>query len=162
MKDLIQEQKILIPICLALIMLTFYSCKEEFKDCSGDNAQSIDTYYENDFETAFCQLQNIDISKEEIHLIIKSQTDFEKHVSCTEDLPKIDFDQYFVLAGIYRHHQCAAFDQQSVLLCGNNLIYRVRLLEQDCLAAIPVLYFTVIGKEFDDNEIEFDVEFSNK
>lgn len=162
MKELIQKQKIFIPTCFALIMLTFYSCKEEFKDCTGDNAQSIDTYYENEFENAFCQLQNIDDSKEETHLIIKSQSDYEKYVSCTEKLPTIDFDEYLVLAGVYRHHQCALFNWQSVVLCENEIIYRVRLLEQDCQILTSITYFNVISKEFDENKIEFDVQFSKQ
>ena len=127
MKTSVHKQKIWIPICVSLLMLTCYACKEDFKNCTGDHAQAIDTYYENDFETAFCQLQNIDNSKDETHLIIKSQSDYEKYVSCTEDLPAIDFDKYFVLTGVYRHHQCVIFEQQAVILCENSLIYRVRM-----------------------------------
>lgn len=155
----------LLPFALVVfLMLMGMGCEEEIAtNCEGDNAQPVETFFTEDFEIATCQLnaENIDHSEKETHLIIKTQSDFEKYVSCTENAPTIDFDEYFVLAGIYRHQQCAIFDRQSVVLCEERLIYRVRLLEQDCLAITSVTYFTVISKDHDSKEVEFDVQFSN-
>ena len=161
-----KNAKRLFPFALAgALMLMSMGCGEELNtNCDGDNAQPIETFFDSDFDSAICQLnaQNIDQSEKETHLIIKTQNDFERYVNCTENAPTIDFDKYFVLAGVYRHHHCALIDRQSVVLCKGKLIYRVRLLELDCPSFTSVTYFTVMSKDYDSKEVEFDVQFVNK
>jgi len=135
------------------------SCGEDVsQNCEGDTAQPIETFYEPEFEEVNCILQNTDPNEKEVHLIIKNQEGYETYFSCIEGLPAIDFDEYFILAGVYGHHQCAVFDNQSVVLCENRLIYRVRLQEKDCFALTDIHYFTVLSKGHENSKIKFDIQ----
>jgi hypothetical protein len=155
----------LLPFALAgALMLMGMGCGEELNtNCDGDNAQPIETFFDSDFDSAICQLnaQNIDQSEKETHLIIKTQNDFERYVNCTEDVPEIDFNEYFILAGMYRHHQCTVFDRQEVLLCDNRIVYKVELLEQICAALTNVSYFVVIDRQYENLPFVFNVKILN-
>lgn len=144
---------------LFLILLAF-GCQNESipQDCSGDVALFLQTYYSEEFKNTQCEFQNIDNNEKQVNLVIASQADFDKYFTCSDQLT-IDFDKYFILAGVYRHHQCAIFDNQQVFLCNDKVVYRVRMLEQDCLAVMSVFYATVIEKKYSDRSIEFDVQF---
>jgi len=137
------------------------SCQTEVDpDCDGNNVQQIESFYIDEFESTPCGLQNIEGNEKETHLVITTQTDFEKYFTCSEQMA-IDFDKYFILAGMYRHHQCAAFDSQQVLMCNNRIIYKVRLLEQICAALTNVSYYVVIDRQYENLPVVFDVKFSN-
>lgn len=150
-------------VSFLFLTLPTFGCQNECipQDCSGDNAQSIETFYSEEFAGAPCGLQNIDNDKKEVNLILTTQTDFDKYFNCAAQLPVIDFDNYFILAGMYRHHQCAVFDSQSVSVCNNKIKYSVTMLEQDCQAITSVFYATVIEKEYNNLPIDFDVQFKN-
>lgn len=153
------QQGILLIIFIGLINV---SCREDVsQNCEGDTAQPVETFYEADFEEVNCSLQNTNPNQKEVHLIIRNQDEYETYFSCIEELPAVDFDEYFILAGVYNHYQCAVFDSQSVVICNNRLIYRIRLLEQICGALTSVPYFTVLNKKHVNTEIKFDVQFSN-
>ncbi|MFD2035734.1 hypothetical protein ACFSKL_13100 [Belliella marina] len=148
------------PILLLLAALTC-SCQNEINpDCEGDNAQQVELFYVDEFESTPCGLQNIEGNEKETNLVITTQADFEKFFTCSEQL-HIDFDKYFILAGMYRHHQCAVFDSQQVVLCNNRIVYKVGLLEQICAALTNVSYFVVIDKQYENLPVVFDVKFSN-
>jgi hypothetical protein len=165
MKKPAKNAKRLFPLALAgALMLMSMGCGEELNtNCDGDNAQPIETFFDSDFDSAICQLnaQNIDQSEKETHLIIKTQNDFERYVNCTEDVPEIDFNEYFILAGMYRHHQCAVFDRQEVLLCNNRIVYEVELFEQICAALTNVSYFVVIDRQYENLPFVFNVKILN-
>ncbi len=152
------KQGMLLLIFIGLINV---SCGEDIsQDCDGDNAQPIDTFYESDFEELNCQFQNLELNGKETQLIIKNQDEYENYFDCIEELPAIDFDEYFILAGVYSHHQCAILHSKSVVICDNRLIYRVRILEQICAALTSVPYFTVLNKTYVNMDIKFDVQFT--
>jgi hypothetical protein len=144
-----------------IILLTAFSCEKEEENCDMDNAQHVETFYSDEFERIPCSLHNIDTDNKVVNLVIKTQADFEKYLSCSSQLPAIDFKKYFILVGRYRHHQCAIFDSQEVLICDNKLFYKVRMLEQDCLAFTDVFYVTVIEREYVNLPVKFDVKFMN-
>ncbi|MFD2036923.1 hypothetical protein ACFSKL_19115 [Belliella marina] len=146
---------------LFLLTVLIGSCQNEINpDCEGDNAHQVESFYIDEFESASCGLQNIGGNEKETNLVITTQADFEKYFTCSEQLT-IDFDEYFILAGMYRHQQCAEFDSQQVLLCNNRIVYKVRMLEQICQAPIAVFYSTVIEKKHNALPVEFDVQFKN-
>lgn len=156
------KKNILIP-CMLLLALLTASCQKEgiLQNCDGETVQNIETFYAEEFKNIPCGLQNIGNDKKEVNLVITNQADFEKYISCSGQLPVIDFDKYFILSGVYIHHQCAVFNGQQVSICNNKIIYSVRMLEQDCQAFTTVYYATVIEKKYRNLPIEFDVQFKN-
>lgn len=144
---------------LFLIILAF-GCQNENlpQDCSGEDAQYLETFYFEELASIPCALQNIESTEKEVNLRIESQADLEKYFTCHEQLPEIDFEGYFILAGRFTHHQCAMFDNQQIFFCNNKVVYRVKLVEQDCLAITSVFYAIVIEKKYSNFSIEFDVQ----
>lgn len=147
-------------VLLLLAELTGSCQKEISPNCEGENAQQVESFYMDEFENTPCGLQHIEGNEKETQLVITSQADFEKYFTCSEQLP-IDFDKYFILAGMYKHHQCALFDSQQVSTCNNEIVYKVRMLEQICQAPTAVFYATVIEKKYSALPVEFDVQFKN-
>ncbi len=152
-----------IASCVFLLLLLTISCQHEtgLQDCSDDNAHSLQTFYSDELASIPCTLQNIESTEKEVKVVITNQVDLEKYLTCAEQLPEIDFDKYIILSGRYRHHQCAIFESQQVLLCNNKILYRVRMLEQACAAFTSVYYFAVIDRAYEDLPVVFDVKFSN-
>ena len=147
-----------------LLILTATSCHHETvtqKNCEGDNTTVLKTFYSEEFSSVPCNLQNIESGNKEVNLVITKQEDLEKYFTCHEQLPKIDFDAYFILAGRYTHNNCAVFASQQVLICNNRIIYKVRMLRQDCTAITSVFYATVIEKKYNTLPVDFDVQFKN-
>lgn len=135
------------------------SCQTEVDpDCDGDNVQQVESFYIDEFESTPCGLQNIEGNEKETHLVINTQADFEKYFTCAEQLA-IDFEEYFILAGMYRHHQCALLDSQQVSICNNKIVYKIRMREQICQAPSAVFYSIVIKKKYRALPVEFDVQF---
>jgi hypothetical protein len=137
------------------------SCQKEGirQNCDGENAQNIETFYAEEFENIICRLQNIGNDQKEVKLVITNQADFEKYISCSGQLPVIDFDKYFILSGAYIHHQCAVLIGQQVSICNNRIVYDVKLLEQDCQAVTTVYYVAVIEKKYSTLPVEFVFSF---
>lgn len=162
MKTILKNGKWFMPLTISLgIMMISMACEEEVsQDCLGDQAKPVEQFFEGGFDAAGCRLQNLEFSSGENNLIIKNQSDFEKYVTCNNDLPNINFDKYFILAGVYSHHQCAIFDNQSVVLCDNRLKYKVKLKEQICFKPTDVKYFTVISKSYESMKIDFDIQLN--
>lgn len=129
-------------------MLLTTSCQKTDlrQNCDEENEQNIGTLYAKEFENISCRLQNIENEKKEVNLVITNQKDFAKYISCSGQLPFIDFEKYFILFGPYKHHQCAVFHAHQFAVCNNRTIYNVKLLEQDCWAFTTVYYATVIEK----------------
>lgn len=156
--------KNIIGLTASLLLLTILtpmvSCQKEDL-CEGDEAKQVETFYASEFNAAYCGLQNIDNNKKAINLVIKTQEDYEEYFSCGLQTPEIDFEKYFILAGVYRHHQCARFDSQQVLICNSKIFYKVRMLEQDCQAFTNVFYMAVIEKKYSNLQVKFDVKFLN-
>lgn len=144
---------------ILLLLLFAFGCQNESipQDCSGDSVQPLQTFY-SEFSNTQCEFQAIDNAEKQVNLVITAQADFDKYLTCSDQLT-IDFDKYFILAGVYRHNQCAIFDNQQVFLCNNKVVYKVRMLEQDCLAVTSVFYATIIEKKYSVLSIEFDVQF---
>jgi hypothetical protein len=151
-----------IILIMTSLILMAVSCQKEalIPNCEGDNAKQVESFYIDELESTPCGLQNIEGNEKETNLVITTQADFEKYFTCSEQLP-IDFDKYFILAGMYRHHQCASFDSQQVSICNNEIVYKVRMLKQICHAPIAVFYATVIEKKYSALPVEFDVQFKN-
>ncbi len=146
-----------------LMALQITGCQTESipQNCEGDNAQYLPTFYSSEFTSVSCGLRNVDNEQKEINLIITNQADFEKYIFCSSQPPVIDFEKYFILTGVYRHHQCAVLDSQQILICNSKIIYKVNIQEQICQAAIPVFYITAIEKKYSHFDIEFNVRFKN-
>jgi len=149
-------------LILPIIGVTLIGCVEDLDHvCRMENAQPIETFFEDEFRALNCSPEDLQgDSLSEIY-VIKNQSDYIKHILCSADLPEVNFDDYFILAGIYSHHQCAIFKSQSVVICGDQLIHTVFLLEQDCLAVTPVSYMTAVSRKFENKAIRFEVEFVN-
>lgn len=130
-------------------------------NCENMNGNVIDSFENLLFEDMTCLIQNINPDQGTVNLEIKTQSDYENYFACSSPLPEIDFENYFILAGRYRHRQCAVFDSQQVLLCNNRIVYRVRMLEQICAAFTNVYYFTVLEKKYSNWPVEFDVKLIN-
>lgn len=130
------------------------------ENCEGDNAENVETFFSKEFADTPCGVPNFESTEKETHLLITSQAEFKKYFACPEQLPEIDFEKYLVLAGSYTHHQCAGFESQQVITCGNRIIYKVRLFERDCQAVTSVFYGTIIEKKYNSLPVSFDVKFN--
>jgi len=150
-------------VSILLLAALLSSCQNDVvtENCTGENAQILKTFYSDEIAVVPCSLQNIDIDDKEVNLVISNQVDFEKYFTCSEQLPEIDFEKYYILAGMYRHNQCAVFDKQQVTVCNNKIIYKVWMLEPICAAFTNVYYFAVIDRKYKDLPVEFDVKFKN-
>jgi hypothetical protein len=146
-----------------LLLANIGGCDDDagIQNCEGDNAQQVQTYYNDEFRDIPCSLQNINTNDKVVNLVIKTQADYDKYFICSFKPPAVDFDKYFILAGRYHHHQCAVFDSQQTLICENKLYYKVRMLEQVCAAFTNVYYFAVIDRQHINLPVVFDVKFSN-
>jgi len=146
-----------------LFLVNIGGCNDDLgiQYCEGDNAQQVQTYYNDEFRNISCSLQNINTKDNVVNLVIKTQADYDKYFICSVQPPAVDFDKYFILAGRYRHHQCAVFDSHQVLLCKNRIVFKVRILEQICAAFTNVYYFVVIDRQHVNLPVVFDVKFSN-
>jgi len=158
------SNNIIIPLIflLSIIGMLTGGCVEDLdQGCRMENAQSIDTFYDAEFLALNCGPKNLEgYGMSEVYEI-KSQSDYIEYITCSSDLPEFNFEDFFILAGVYRHHQCAIFDSQSVVVCGDQLIYTVFLLEQDCHAVTPVPYMTAVSREFENKAIRFEAQFVN-
>ena len=150
-------------VSISLLGALLICCQNEVmtENCTGENTKILNTFYSDEFAVVPCSLQNIDSEVREVNLVIKNQKDFENYITCSAQLPEIDFEKYFILAGMYKHNQCAVFDSQQVLLCNNRIVYRVGMLEQVCAAFTNVYYFAVIDRQHVNLPVVFDVKFSN-
>ncbi|MGE0930302.1 hypothetical protein [Peijinzhouia sedimentorum] len=150
---------------ISVLFLTLFvmSCQYEnvLQSFEDQNEQTIETFYSEELQDIPCGLQNIDHDEEEVNLVIKDQADLEKYFQCHDELPEIDFGKYFLLAGVYRHNQCAVFDSQSVTLSNNRVIYKINVIEQDCFAFTSVLYLTTIERKYLNLPVEFEIRFKN-
>lgn len=157
--------KALKTTAVSILLLTVFvtSCQNEVvtQNCEGDNAQFLETFYSEEFTSVPCSLQNIESDVKEVNLIISSQPDFEKYFTCFEQFPEIDFEKYFILAGRYTHNNCAVFESQQISICNNKIIYKVRMLEQECHAITSVYYATVLEKKYNSLPVDFNVQFKN-
>ncbi len=162
MQNTMKEKSKAVIILLLLSVLSG-SCQEEtmIQNCEGENGQRIETFYNEELREIPCSMQHINPDTREVNLVIKTQADYEKYFTCIAELPTLDFTKYFILAGRYRHHNCAVFDRQQVLLCNNKLIYKVEMLEQICNAFTNVFYVTVIERKYEGLQVVFDVGFKN-
>jgi len=136
-------------------------CDHGGEACGGDDAQEVQNFYTDEFGNNPCILQNIDNDDKDVNLIIKTQADYEKYFACSFQPPAVDFKKYFILAGRYRHHQCAAIDSQKTLLCENRLFFKVRMLHKDCYAITNLFYFAVIERQLENLPVVFDVRFTD-
>jgi len=158
--------KTLKTIVVSLLLFTALAtgCHNEgiTQNCQGgDSATPVEAFYSDEFASIPCGLQNVESDDKEINLVITNQADLEKYFTCHEQLPEIDFDKYFILAGRYTHHQCAVFDTQSVSICNGRIVYKVYILEQICAAFTSVFYASVLEKKHSNLPVDFDVEFKN-
>jgi len=149
-------------LILPIIGVILIGCVEDLdQGCRLENALSIEKFFEDEFRALDCSPEDLQGNSMSEIYVIKNQSDYIKHIHCSADLPEVNFDDYFILAGVYKHHQCAIFESQSVVVCGDQLIHTVFLLEQDCLAITPVSYMTAVSREFESKAIRFEVQFSN-
>jgi hypothetical protein len=146
-------------VLLNLLVFGFAFGCEEKTVCDGEMAFQVQTFLTEEFEA--CGLQNLDHRQKEVNLIIKTQAEFEKYVSCQPQSDPIDFNEFFLLAGRYKHQQCVRFDRQEVTICENRIFYTVNLMEQDCYSISDVFYFALIDRKFEDLEVKFNVKFKN-
>jgi hypothetical protein len=148
-----------------LLALLITGCQTESipQNCEErDDHPQLPTFYTEEFRGSSCWLQkNIESDKKQVDFVITNQADYEKHILCSGAPPVVDFEKYFILAGVYRHHQCALFHSQHVSICNNKIFFRVRMLEQICQAPMAVVYITALEKKYSNLDIEFDVRFKN-
>ena len=150
-----------VVLCIVFLFNVGGCEKDEPLECSGDSAEQVDAFYNEEFATMQCFLRNIGTTEKHVNLIIETQSDYEKYFDCTSTPPIVDFEKYSMLAGRFQHHQCARFDSQQVLLCNNKLYYKVGLREQDCQAITNVFYMVVIEKKHENTAVTFEVNFTN-
>ncbi|MCV9388132.1 hypothetical protein [Reichenbachiella ulvae] len=157
--------KTLKTITLSLLFLAVLTtgCENESltQNCEGDNAEFPEVFYSEELASIPCGLQSVESDNKEVNLVITNQADLEKYFTCHEQLPEIDFNKYFILAGSYTHHQCALLDSQSVSICNGRIAYNVNLLEQDCQAITSVFYAIAIENKYNNLPVDFKIQFKN-
>lgn len=149
-----------VDVFVALAFLLTVSCNDdESKNCREDEAIPVETFYAA-FGDLKCNFQNVEEDDKEL-FVISNQEDLDMYLDCPTE-PQIDFRQYFVIAGIYTHHQCAVLENQVILNChAVRLIHKVLLSELACQAITPIFYAAVIERKYLDLPIERAIVFSN-
>ncbi|MHB1179214.1 MAG: hypothetical protein ACYCZO_12885 [Daejeonella sp.] len=102
-------------------------------------------------------LKNIDDSKNELGLVIRSQVDYEKFVNSNSTLPKIDFTKKFLIAVRVKLTSCGEPKDQSVVLQCNQLTYHTVTEVQLCLKLTDVFFFTLIDNIYKDKPVQFHI-----
>jgi len=148
------------PMTMSLgIMIVSMGCEDEVSvNCDGDRAQPVEQFYEDEYDVANCQFKNLEIKAGENNFVIKNQNDYEKFVTCNDDLPNIDFDKYFILAGVYQHHQCATLVNQQILNCNGKINFNVKIEETDCLVITEVTYLVVLERKYEKIPISYNIK----
>lgn len=136
-----------------LLLFINLSCQ---KDTGCDDEGSIIPTETLSSSQAFI-LKNIDDSKNELSLIIRSQADYEKFINSNSTLPEIDFSKKFLIAVRVKLTSCGQPKDQSVVLQCNQLMYQVITEAQDCQKPTDIFFFTFIDIKYKDNPIQFKI-----
>lgn len=136
-------------------------------ECTGGAPESIATFYVDEIGNSVCraQIQNLGLTSNSgraTGIIINNQAAYDKYLTCAATKPVIDFENYFILAGLYRHNSCASLKQYEVKLCDDKLIFRIDMLKGLCAGPNNVIFLmVVVEKIYEDKTIVFDMQFSN-
>ncbi|HRO69312.1 MAG TPA: hypothetical protein PK951_03000 [Chitinophagaceae bacterium] len=136
-------------------------------ECTGGAPESIATFYVDEIGNSVCraQIQNLGLTSNSgraTGIIINNQAAYDKYLTCAAAKPVIDFDNYFILAGLYRHSSCVSFKQHEVKLCDDKLIFRIDMLKGLCAGPNNVIFSMVaIKKIYSKREIIIDMQFTN-
>ena len=136
-------------------------------ECTGDATELISTFYASEIANGACRamVQNLGLtanSSRGTGIIIKNQAAYEKSLTCAVSQPVIDFENYFVLAGFYRHSSCATFKQHTVMLCDGKIVFSIDMLKGLCAGPNNVIFSMVaIKKMYITKEILIDMQFVN-
>jgi hypothetical protein len=127
-----------------------FSCQEHCNDA----VQSFELATK---DSRICTLQNIDNNAAEVNLVIRSQADQDKYLSCSSGLV-IDFSKKMLVAGRYTASHCAQIETQSVdKICTGQLIYNVDIRGDDCTAFTQVFYMVIVDRS--DKHVRFNVTY---
>lgn len=132
----------------------------------GEGGTPIATYYSEEIANGFCRLEvplidSAAKSKRGIGAIIRNQAAFNKYFTCRETLPSIDFENYFVLAGLYRHHSGASFKKQALTQCGDTIVFKMEMRKGLQAAPYSIFSMAAIEKKHYNKKILFNMEFTD-
>ncbi len=134
-------------------------------DC-GEGGTPVPVFYTEEIANGFCRLDvplvdSAAKSKRGIGAVIKNKAAFDKFFTCREIRPPIDFDNYFVLAGLYRHHSGAFFKNHEILLCGDTIVFKVNMTKGAQAASYSVFSMVSVEKKYSNMAIHFEMEFTD-
>ena len=103
------------------------------------------------------RLQHINEEETIVNLVINSQTDYEKYITCIGTSPAIDFTKHTLLAGRIKTTTIDHLDSQSVVRSCFELKYTVTIEEGVATQPYVVYYFALIAKTY--IPVSFDVRY---
>jgi hypothetical protein len=140
--------KTLSHIIVLLALMAVVCCKENVvPGCQSQEIKPVTTY-EFMPMNAGVLLQNIDVTKDTINLVITNQTDYDFYIVIDPSLtrPVIDFKKQILLAGRIVDYSCGELER--IDLTGTCTEYDCVIVIQDydCLAVNKLTYFLLIDK----------------
>ena len=129
----------------------------------GEGGTPVPIFYTEEIANGFCRLEvplvdSAAKSKRGIGAVIKNKAAFDKFFTCRETRPPIDFDNYFVLAGIYGHTSSPVIlIQKEVSVCNNKLLFKMELGAG--IAAQPggIFIMIAIERKYIDKDVLIDM-----
>ncbi len=126
--------------------------------CGESSSVPIETFYNNEFERGTC-FKNIKTPSRIVGVIIKNQAAYEKYMGCSSALPLIDFDNYFIIGGLFRNTSCSKeAHEENISLCSNKIIYKAIVRKGICAGPSITTSLVVIEKKYSSSEVVFDLQ----
>lgn len=132
-------------LCGVALLMTFSCSKKD--NC--DESEWLNVPFETlGNDTINYWLVDIDETQLDVLIEVKNQDDFEKHVRCNYEPEVIDFDNFILLAGRTKYHQCAYLGEQSVVHKCTELHFNVEIKKMDCMMPTDVFYFALVAADY--------------
>lgn len=148
-------------VLIAMVIFAFDCTNDNDEMCSEEfSPVEIDSFYYDKvgggiaYQT--CRLRNMDLSKQEVHVIIRSQADLEKFVDCSQ-LLSIDFNEKTVLAGAFWTTTTNFVRRQKVFKRCDEYVYEVDIQQGAGTAVTQAHYFVVLPRISANASVTFDV-----
>lgn len=100
----------------------------------------------------------VDDELSRFEMVITGKDEFDNWFNCREEMEEIDFEEFFVLAGISKgHHQCVEVRNLDVLVSNDALLFSVEIWEADCFVPETARYIVKVSAEYKFYPVEFNV-----
>ena len=149
------KKLIFLSLTLAAVIIN-QSCKKNNFSTNCTDAEQIIPFDSLTASQSFW-LKNIDKSKNEISLVIRSQKDYEKYIGSNKALPTINFSSQFLIAHQVKLATCGRLKEQKIVLACDNLKYIMEIERELCQKPTDVFSLAIIDKKYNSYNIDFEI-----